>query len=99
VVAGMMQCFAVGYLYRVQDFRAYLNNISEVKLGNWWVIALRYITPLALLIILVINLRSEILQTYNNYPRWATLVGGWGVLFFFLVLGFFLWRSKGKDNN
>ena len=99
VVAGMMQCFAVGYLYKVQDFRAYLNNISEVRLGNWWVIALRYITPLALLIILVINLRSEILQTYNNYPRWATLVGGWGVLFFFLILGFFLWRSKGKDNN
>lgn len=99
VVAGMMQCFAVGYLYKVQDFRAYLNSISEVRLGNWWVIALRYITPLVLMIILVMNLRSEIIATYNNYPRWATTIGGWGTLLLFLVLGFILWRSRGKDHE
>jgi NSS family neurotransmitter:Na+ symporter len=94
VVAGLMQCVTVGYIYKVQDFRMYMNRLSEVRLGNWWVIALRYITPIVLLIILIGNIRSEFLKTYNDYPRWATTIGGWGTLLLFIILGYFLYRKK-----
>jgi NSS family neurotransmitter:Na+ symporter len=99
VLAGLIQCIAVGYLYNIQDFRAYLNSMSEVYLGNWWIIALRYITPLVLLIILLSNLFSEFSKTYNNYPRWSTILGGWGTLAFFALLGLILWRKKGINKN
>jgi len=94
VIAGLVQCFAVGYLYDVQEFRAYLNRMSEVRLGGWWVIALRYVTPAVLLVILAMNVRTEILETYAGYPRWATTVGGWGTLVVLAVLGYVLWRRS-----
>lgn len=94
VVAGLVQCIAVGYLYNVHDFRRCLNSISEISLGHWWVIALRYVTPVVLLTILIMNLRTEITETYGGYPRWATLIGGWCLLVFFAVLGYVLWRKS-----
>ncbi len=99
VVAGLIQCIVVGYLYGVRDFRAYLNSISEVRLGNWWIWALRYLTPAALLVILVMNLKSELAGTYQGYPRWATNLSGWGLLIALAVLGFFLYRARGKEDR
>jgi len=99
VVAGLMQCFAVGYLYNIKEFRVYMNSISEVRLGNWWIVSLRYVTPAVLLTILVINLYNEIVATYSGYPRWATIVGGWGTLLILLVLGYILWKKPGRQPN
>ena len=97
VTAGFLQCVIIGYVYDIQSFSVYLNSISEIKLGQWWVIALRYITPTVLLVTLVSNVVNEIKSTYHNYPRWATVIGGWGVLLFFAVLGYILYRRISKS--
>lgn len=97
VIAGLGQCVVVGYLYKIREFRDYINSLSEVRLGEWWIIAVRYITPLVLTVILYTNLRNEILQTYEDYPRWATLIGGWGVLFILVLLAFIIWRQSEKS--
>ncbi len=99
VISGLIQCIAVGYLYRVGEFRDYLNSQSEVRLGRWWIWALRYVTPVILLIILTGNIRTEITERYSDYPRWATLIGGWGVLLFWLVLGYVLYKRPAKANR
>jgi len=99
VAAGLGQCLAVGYLYRIREFRTYLNGISEVKLGRWWEWALRYFTPVVLLVILVMNVRAEIRDPYQGYPAWATAVGGWGTLLVLAVLGWFLWRRPGRRDH
>lgn len=92
VVSGLGQCLIVGYLYRVRDFRTYLNQISEVRIGQWWEWTLRYVTPIVLSIILVGNLSQEIRYGYGEYPRWSTMIGGWGTLIFWVILAYFLWR-------
>jgi len=99
VISGLVQCIAVGYLYRVGEFRDYLNGQSEVRLGRWWIWALRYVTPVILLVILTGNIRTEITERYEDYPRWATLIGGWGVLLFWLVLGYVLWKRPRKTDD
>jgi NSS family neurotransmitter:Na+ symporter len=99
VVAGLGQCVIVGYLYNTQEFRHYLNGISEIRLGGWWIIALRYITPAVLIIILVMNLRAEILDTYGGYPRWATWLGGWGTIALSAAVGYYLWRRPGRVDD
>jgi NSS family neurotransmitter:Na+ symporter len=99
VLAGMVQCMAVGYLTDVQNFRVYLNNLSEIQLGRWWVIALRYVTPAVLFVILVMNLRAEFIQTYGGYPRWATWIGGWGVLILVAVVGWILTRLSESNSD
>jgi len=99
VISGLIQCLAIGYLYPVDDFRKYLNGQSEIRLGRWWIWTLRYITPSILLVILGINLHKEITEGYEDYPRWATLLGGWAVVFFWAVLGYFLWKRPPESNK
>lgn len=98
VISGLIQCLIVGYLYRVEEFRDYLNKQSEVRIGRWWIWALRYITPVALSLILIMNLIKEITEGYEGYPRWATLIGGWGTVFFWVVLGYYLWKRPPKSD-
>jgi neurotransmitter:Na+ symporter, NSS family len=99
VISGLIQCLIVGYLYRVQEFRAYLNELSEVRLGQWWVWALRYVTPAVLSVILFFNLKQEITAGYGDYPRWATLIGGWGSVLLWLVLGYVLYKLPAKSHR
>jgi NSS family neurotransmitter:Na+ symporter len=99
VISGLVQCIIVGFFYPVQDFREYLNSQSEIRLGRWWIWALRYITPGVLLVILVGNLIQEITEGYAGYPRWATLIGGWGTVLFWVFLGYLLWKYPQKFDN
>ena len=97
VISGFIQCIAVGFLYKIHDFRDYLNAQSEISVGKLWIWALRYITPGILLVILVGNLLQEITEGYAGYPRWATLIGGWGTLLFWVFLGYLLWKRPKKS--
>jgi NSS family neurotransmitter:Na+ symporter len=97
VISGFIQCLVVGFLYPVREFRDYLNGQSEVRIGRWWIWALRYVTPGVLLVILVGNFVQEIAEGYEGYPRWATLIGGWGTVLFWVVLGYFLWKRPAKS--
>jgi len=92
VISGLVACLVVGFLYPVREFREYLNGQSEIRIGGWWIWMLRFVTPVVLLVTLIVNLKAEITEGYENYPRWATLIGGWGVVLFWAVLGYILWR-------
>ena len=96
VISGLVQCLAVGFLYPVGEFRDYLNAQSEVRVGRWWIWALRYVTPAVLTVILIGNLVQEIREGYGGYPRWATLVAGWGGVLFWAVLGYVLWKRPAR---
>ena len=99
VISGLIQCLVIGYLYPVQEFRKALNEQSEIPLGQWWIIMLRFVTPAVLTTILIINLKTEWQNGYGNYPRWATLIGGWGTLAIWVVLGYILWKAPAKKEN
>jgi NSS family neurotransmitter:Na+ symporter len=99
VVSGLIQCLVIGFLYPIHEFRDYLNAQSEVRLGRWWIWALRYVTPVVLTVILVGNLVQEFRAGYEAYPRWATAIGGWGTLLFWLVLGYVLWKRAPKRDE
>ena len=45
-----------------------------------------------------INFYTEITEGYGDYPRWATLIGGWGVILFWVALGYYLWKRPSKPD-
>jgi NSS family neurotransmitter:Na+ symporter len=92
VTVGLVQCIVIGWVYDIEDFRAYINERSEVPLGRWWSWALRYLTPSILVVMLVANIRGEIVDPYGGYPGWATFVGGWLMLLVVLGVALVLWR-------
>lgn len=55
--------------------------------------------PGILVVILVGNLSQEITKGYAGYPRWATLIGGWGTLLFWVFLGYLLWKRPKRSDH
>ena len=96
VISGLIQCIIIGYIYNIEDFRGHLNTHSEIRLGKWWIWTLRYFTPAVLLVILSVNLYKDIKEGYEDYPRWATLIGGWGSVLIWVVLGYYLWKKPSR---
>ena len=99
VFAGLCTAIIVGYFYDIRGFRDYLNSISEIKLGSWWIWTLRIVTPVVLLATLTMNLKDEIQSAYSDYPRWSTWVGGWGTLLIFLIVGYVLWKKQSNRDE
>jgi NSS family neurotransmitter:Na+ symporter len=99
VVAGLMHCVLVGYFLDMKKFREHINAISELKVGSLWIFMVRYLTPVVLTVILIINIRNEIREPYGGYPAWATVLGGWLVLVAFAVLGWYFYKKKAPSDG
>lgn len=76
VAIGALEAGLVGWLYG-DELRDYINERSSGwQLGNWWMIAVKYVIPLFLTALFVINVVTELQAPYEGYPVWALLVVG-----------------------
>ncbi len=80
VVIGFLECIAIGWFFGTKKLREYINEVSDFKIGWWWDLFIKWLTPLALGWALVANIVEEFSVPYEGYPTWALLVGGWGVV-------------------
>ncbi|MBW2976025.1 sodium-dependent transporter [Candidatus Woesearchaeota archaeon] len=95
IVIGILECVAVGWNFGAEKMRAYINKVSDFKIGEWWSMAIKYIIPLSLSVILALQLKAEFAQNYGNYPDWAILIG-WLVVLIPLVISFLIPQNAGK---
>jgi len=95
IVIGILECIAIGWIYGAKKMRAYVNKVSDFKIGPWWDITIKYITPIALAVILAIQLKAEFVENYSGYPDWAILVG-WLFVLVPLVIAFLIPQKKVK---
>ncbi|MBN1755824.1 sodium-dependent transporter, partial [bacterium] len=96
-VVGLFECIIIGYFFDIRSFRKYINSVSEIKLGLWWEILIKYFTPLILLIILALNFVDEMSAAYEGYPYWALLLGGWLVSVGAVIGGYILMKIRRKN--
>jgi neurotransmitter:Na+ symporter, NSS family len=89
LVIGILECMAVGWIFGASKMRAYLNKVSSLKIGPWWDLTIKYITPITLAVLLAVQLRAEFLENYGGYPDWAILVG-WLFVLVPLVIAFLI---------
>ena len=75
--------------------RAYINKVSDFKIGPWWDLAIKYIIPISLAVILAVQLKAEFVENYSGYPDWAILVG-WLFVLVPLVAAFLMPQKKVK---
>jgi neurotransmitter:Na+ symporter, NSS family len=80
IVIGILECIAVGWILGAEKLRKYINKVSDFKIGEWWDISIKYIVPISLSIILVLQLRTEFINNYGGYPDWAIAIGWAAVL-------------------
>jgi len=85
IVVGILECIAVGWIFGADKLRAYVNKVSEIKIGKWWDFAIKYAIPVILSFIVIVQLMKEFKAPYENYPQWAIWLGWIAVIVPFVV--------------
>ena len=79
ILVGIFECIAVGWLYKAARLREYINSVSWRNTGRWWNVAIKFIIPLILTLLVIIQFFKEIKTNYEGYPDWAIAIG-WSVV-------------------
>ncbi len=85
VLVGIFECIAIGWIYKADKLRKYINSVSGHNTGKWWNYCIKYIIPLALTLLVIIQFFTEIKANYEGYPDWAIAIG-WFVVAVPLVI-------------
>lgn len=94
IIGGIMECLLVGWILKSGMMRRHVNSVSSVRLWPVWDIAIRFVTPIILLIIVGGALKNEFKEAYEGYPVLALLFIGGGILFFTRLISFVLSHFK-----
>ncbi len=102
VVIGFLECIAIGWFYGTDKLKRYINEVSDFRIGVWWDIFIKWVTPLALGWAIVASIINDFKQPYGDYPTWAVMVGGWGVVAVIIVVAALItklrpFRDKKED--
>lgn len=90
LIVGLVESILIGWMLKTREFGRDMDRTSEMKMGRFWFFCIRYITPVILLIILGVNFYEEILDPYENYPIWALMTGGWGLVLALMFISLIL---------
>ena len=96
MIVALLECIAVGWIFGANKLRRYINSVSDWKVGRWWNFAIRYIIPLSLIVLLVLNFWNEVHVPYEGYPAWALAIG-WAVPVIPIVIMIVMMAGKAKD--
>lgn len=82
---------------KFRELRDEANKYSQIRLGNYWKIALGVVTPIVLAVILATSLISNVQTVYGGYPASFVAVYGWGMVIVLPVLAFIISRIPWKN--
>ncbi len=97
IVVGILECIAVGWVLGADKLRAYINKVSEIKIGKWWDFAIKYAIPIILTLIVVLQLVKEFAAPYENYPIWAIWLGWIVAVIVPFVVAFLIPQRKSNE--
>lgn len=64
-VVGLLECVFIGWFGYLKLLKAHMNKVSEFKVGLWWDIFIKFVTPVILGIILVIAFVDDFEAPYG----------------------------------
>jgi NSS family neurotransmitter:Na+ symporter len=94
LIAGVAECLVIGWSYKPETLRSYINEVSEYRLGSWWNLFIKYLTPIFLIILIYSNLIKE---PYGGYEGLYLFLGGWGLLIVMAIISFILASIQKKE--
>ncbi len=80
ILGGILECILVGWLMKAPKMRKHIFAVSGRKVWPLWDIAICFITPVMLMLILLGALYREFGEAYGGYPVGALLLFGGGTL-------------------
>ncbi len=97
VFIGLIECIILGWFFTLGKLREHANNTSDIKIGRWWDILIKYIIPGVLIIILTISIYENVANPYMGYPWWIITIAGIMPILVIFLLSFVLMKIKPKE--
>ncbi len=88
VFIGLLEVWAIGWLYGAEKLRKYINDVSDIKIGKWWSVFIKFVIPVCLLIFLISTLKGDIKNPYGGYSQRMIFACGWLVLAGVLLISY-----------
>ena len=99
-LAGLIQVVGIAWFAReLNNLQSHANSVSDILLGSWWQVSLRFITPLVLGYMMIQNLRTDMTSDYSSYPREFLFNFGWTVAIGTIVFGVFMTMKKWPNES
>lgn len=73
---ALVECIIVGYMFNLRRLRKHANDVSEIKIGRWWEILIKYVNQVMLIALFIIFVHENITTGYEGYSVYALLIGG-----------------------
>ncbi|MEK6984642.1 MAG: hypothetical protein AABX33_08770 [Nanoarchaeota archaeon] len=90
LIGTLLEVVAIGWFFDCEKISSHINQYSIVKIGSLWRFIIRYITPILLLLLLFVHLKSDFLLNYKNYPLHYVLIFGVGTVVLPLIAAFLM---------
>ena len=97
VIIGLIECVVLGYIYKLYRLRQHANDVSDFRIGRWWDVLIKFVTPAILIFVLSFAFYETIRAPYMGFPVWAILVGGVIPVIAIILLSFVFMKIKGKE--
>jgi NSS family neurotransmitter:Na+ symporter len=94
VTVGLVECLILGWIFNLNRLREHANKTSDIIIGRWWNMLIKFIIPAVLIIILVASIADNIINPYMNYPWWIILIGGMAPVIIIFLLSLLLMKIK-----
>ncbi len=102
VVVGLLEVTLVGWILKPYTIREHTNEISYFRIGKWWDVTVKYVTPAILIFMLIQSLITEIKSPYGGYSLSALFMYGWSVILIGIVSAIIInkrpWKNKNMSN-
>lgn len=98
VFGGLIEVVLIAWFFKLKTIQDHINPISEFTAGKWWVVAIKYITPIVLGYMAIAKTYSTITEGYGGFTTTELLAFGgltMGVIFFgALILSSLKWKDE-----
>ena len=102
VVVGLLEVILIGWIVTPEKIREHANGISHFKVGKWWDITIKFVTPTLLIYMIAQNIITEIKTPYGGYELSALLAYGWSVIAFGIICALIIakkpWKNKKNED-
>ncbi len=96
-LAGLVETILIAWMFKFTIIRKHVNAISDFRIGTWWDICIKYVTPILLGVMTILNIIQDFTSPYGGYSATSLLGMGFGTVLFAVVLGFIVAKMKGSD--
>ena len=96
VIVVIIEAIVIGWIHKASRARAFINERSEIKIGLWWDITIKFVIPITLIVLIILNTKNLLTDGYEGYPARVLMIAGPSMLLFGLIFSIIM---KGLDSG